>query len=204
MNTRIDLYRDEFKPQFAWVSATNTIVFGVIALLIMSGAYFGFWQDQQSRMQELSQVQSSIKSKQRQLEDLTKTLTLRQKNPVLSAKLVTQKMRLSTAKYLADKLKNLSKLQEKPFSIALTSFAEVNNSNVWLTTFKVNETEIVIEGNINRPDALPSWLKSIGKTDFFNNRNFGAATVFRREEQLSFKIESKMSQKQVTRGETNE
>ncbi|MFQ3206556.1 MAG: Tfp pilus assembly protein PilN [Glaciecola sp.] len=204
MNTRINLYRDEFKPQFVWVSATNTIVFGVIALLIMSGAYFGFWKDQQSRMQELSQVQSSIKSKQRQLEDLTKTLTLRQKNPVLSAKLVTQKMRLSTAKYLADKLKNLSKLQEKPFSTAFTSFAEVNNSNVWLTTFKVNETEIIIEGNINQPDALPSWLKSIGKTDFFNNRNFGAATVFRTEEQLSFKIESKMSQKQVTRGETNE
>jgi Tfp pilus assembly protein PilN len=201
MNTRINLYREEFKPQFFWISATNTILFGVIALLFMSGTYFGFWQDKQSRMQELSQVQSTIKSAQRQLDDLTKTLTLRQKNPVLLAKFTTQKMRLSTAKYLADKLKTLSKLQEKPFSTALTSFAEVNNNNVWLTSFKVNETEIVIEGNIDQPDALPSWLKSIGKTDFFNNRDFGAATVFRTEEQLSFKIESNMSQKQATRGD---
>jgi Tfp pilus assembly protein PilN len=204
MNTRINLYRDEFKPQFAWISATNTLLFGVIALLAMSGAYFGFWQDQQSRQQELLQVKTSIQAKQTELDNLTKTLTLRQKNPVLMAKLVTQKMRLSTAKYLADKLKNLSKLQEKPFSTVLTSFAEVNNSNVWLTTFKVNDTEIVIEGNIEQPDALPRWLKSIGKTDFFNNRDFGAATVFRTEEQLSFKIESKVSQKQETRGETNE
>jgi Tfp pilus assembly protein PilN len=201
MNTRINLYRDEFKPQFFWISATNTILFGVIALLVMSGTYFGFWQDKQSRMQELTQVQITIKATQRQLEDLTKTLTLRQKNPVLLAKLVTQKMRLSTAKYLADKLKSLSKLQEKPFSSALTSFAVVNNNNVWLTKFKVNETEIVIEGNIDQPDALPSWLKSIGKTGFFNNRDFGAATVFRTEEQLSFKIESKMSQKQAGRGD---
>ncbi|MFT6087000.1 MAG: Tfp pilus assembly protein PilN [Glaciecola sp.] len=201
MNTRINLYREEFKPQFFWISATNTILFGVIALLFMSGTYFGFWQDKQSRMQELSQVQSTIKSTQRQLDDLTKTLTLRQKNPVLLAKFANQKMRLSTAKYLADKLKTLSKLQEKPFSTALTSFAEVNNNNVWLTSFKVNETEIVIEGNIDQPDALPSWLKSIGKTDFFNNRDFGAATVFRTEEQLSFKIESKMSQKQATWGD---
>jgi len=204
MNTRINLYRDQFKPQFVWISATNTILFCVIAMLVMSAAYVGVWQDQQSRIQELSQAQSTIKSKQRQLDDLTKALTLRQKNPVLLAKLVTQKMRLSTAKYLADKLKSLSQLQEKPFSTALNSFAEVNNSDVWLTTFKVNETEIVIEGNINQPDALPSWLKSIGKTDFFNNRDFGAATVFRTEDQLSFKIESKMAQKQATRGETNE
>jgi Tfp pilus assembly protein PilN len=204
MNMRINLYRDQFKPQFVWISATNTILFGVIAALVMGGAYFGFWKDQQLRMQELSQVQSTIKSTQSQLADLTKTLTLRQKNPVLLAKLVTQKMRLSTAKYLADKLKSLSQLQGKPFSTAFTSFAEANNSNIWLTTFRVNETEIVIEGNINRPDALPSWLKSIGKTDFFSNRNFGAATVYRAEEQLSFKIESKMPQKQVRPGETNE
>ncbi len=204
MNTRINLYREEFKPQFFWISATNTMLFGVTALLFMSGTYFGFSQDKQSRMQELSQVQSTIKSAQRQLDDLTKTLTLRQKNPVLLAKFATQKMRLSTAKYLADKLKTLSKLQEKPFSTALTSFAEVNDNNVWLTSFKVNETEIVIEGNIDQPDALPSWLKSIGKTDFFSNRNFGAATVYRAEEQLSFKIESKMPQKQVRPGETNE
>jgi Tfp pilus assembly protein PilN len=201
MNTRINLYRDQFKPQFVWISATNTILFGVITLLVMSGAYFGFWQDKQSRMQELSQVQITIKSRQSQLEDLTKTVALRQKNSVLLAALVTQKMRLSTARVLADKLKSLSRLQEKPFSTALTSFAEVNNSNVWLTTFKVNETEIVIEGNIKQPDALPSWLKSIGKTDFFNNRDFGAATVFRTEEQLSFKIENKMSQKQLVRGD---
>jgi len=204
MNTRINLYRDEFKPQFIWISATNTIIFGVIALLIMTATYFAFWQDQQSRMQELSQVKNSIKVKQGQLDDATKQLMLLQKKPVLLAKLDTQKMRLSTAKHLADKLKSLSKLQEKPFSNALTSFAEVDNSNVWITSFKVNDTDIVIEGNIKQPDALPIWLKSIGKTEFFNNRDFRAATVFRIDEQLSFKIESKVSHESATQGETNE
>jgi Tfp pilus assembly protein PilN len=204
MNTRIDLYRDEFKPQFVWISATNTMIFGVIALLIMGSTYFGFWQGQQTRLQELSKVQSSIEAKNKELKELTEQLTLRQKNPVLLAKLSKQKLRLSTAKHLADKLRSFSKLQDKPLSSALTSFAEVNNNNVWLTTFKVNDTDIVIEGNINQPDALPIWLKAIGKTDFFNNRDFRAATVFRADQQLSFKIESKVSQKQATQGETNE
>jgi len=203
MKTRINLYRDEFKPKFIWISATNTIAFGVIALLIMSGVYFGVWQTQESRLQELAQAKSSIDAKQRRLEELTRQLTTREKNPVLLAKLGTQKMRLSTAQHLAQKLESLSKLQEKPFSSAMTSFAEVNNSNVWLTTFKVNDTDIIIEGNISEPGALPNWLKSIGKTDFFKNRDFRAATVFRTDEQLSFKIESKDSQATLAEPEAN-
>lgn len=204
MNTRINLYRDEFKPQFVWVSATNTLVFGGIALFIMGALFFGVWQDQQSRINELVEVRNSIDAKQRQLEELTKELTERQKNPVLLAKLGTQKMRLSTSQHLADKLESLSQLQDKPFSKALTSFAEVNNSNVWLTTFKVNDTDIIIEGNISEPGALPTWLKSIGKTDFFKDRKFRAATIFRTQEQLSFKIESKTGSSSLAEGEANE
>ncbi len=191
MKTRFNLYRDEFKPKFVWVSANNTFVFGVIALITMAAIYFGIWQGQQTQKQELAQVQSSIEAKQRDLDELTKQLALRTKDPVLLAKLSQQKMRLSTAKHLAEKLDSLSKLQERPFSSALDSFAEINNSNVWLTSFMVNDKRILIEGNISEPGALPVWLKSIGKTDFFNNRDFGAATVFRTEEQLSFTIESK-------------
>lgn len=204
MNSRINLYRDEFKPQFVWVSATNAMFFSGLTLLLMGGIYFGVWQSQQSRMQELAQIQNDITSKDLLLGELTKELTDRQKNPVLLSKLETQKFRLSTAKDLADKLSNLSKLQEKPLSTALTSFAEANNSSVWLTSFKINEMDIEIQGNINEPDALPSWLKSIGKTSFFNNRDFRAATVFRTEGQLGFKIESKASQIEDTRGKTNE
>ena len=204
MNTRINLYRDEFKPKFVWLSATNTMIFGGIALLIMGGTHLSFWQGQQKRLQELSKVESSIEAKNKELQELSEQLTLRQKNPVLLAKLSKQKLRLSSAKHLADKLKSLSKRQDKPLSSALTSFAEVNNKNVWLTAFKVNDTDILIEGNINQPDALPAWLKAIGKTEFFNNRDFRAATVFRAEQQLSFTIESKISQKQATQGETNE
>lgn len=204
MNSRINLYRDEFKPQFVWVSATNAMFFSVLTLLLMAGIYFGVWQSQQSRTQELAQIQNDIASKDRQLGELSKQLTDRQKNPVLLSKLETQKFRLSTAKDLADKLSNLSKLQEKPLSTALTSFAEANNSTVWLTSFKINQKNIEIQGNINEPGALPSWLKSIGKTSFFNNRDFRAATVFRTEGQLGFKIESKASQIEDTRGKTNE
>jgi Tfp pilus assembly protein PilN len=191
MKTRIDLYRDEFKPQFIWLSATNTIVFGVIALIVMGAIYFTIWQDQQTQQQKLAQVKSTIESKQRDLDKLSKQLTLRKTDPVLLAKLLRQKMKLFTAKHLAEKLDSLSVLQERPFSSALNSFAEVNNSDVWLTSFKVNNKHILIEGNISEPGALPVWLKSIGKTDFFNNRNFGAATVLRIDEQLSFTIESK-------------
>lgn len=204
MNSRINLYRDEFKPQFVWVSATNAMVFSIFTLLIMGGIFFGVWQSQQSRTQELAQIQSEIAFKDSQLAEITNQLTRRQKNPVLLAQLDTQKFRLSTAKDLADKLSNLSKLQEKPFSTALTSFAEVSNSSVWLTSFKINEKNIEIQGNISEPGALPSWLKSIGKTSFFNNRDFRAATVFRTEGQLGFKIESKAAKKEETRGETNE
>jgi len=204
MNNRINLYRDEFKPQFVWVSAANTMVFGVLALLLMGGTYFAFWQNQQSAIQELAQIRNDIASEERQLSELTTQLTLRQKNPVLLAKLNKQKFRLSTAKDLADKLSNLSKQQEKPFSTALTSFAEVNNSNVWLTSFKVNDKNIQIQGSMNAPGALPLWLKSIGKTSFFNSRDFQAATVFRTDGQLGFKIESKASLKEETRGEANE
>ena len=205
MNSRINLYRDEFKPQFVWISATNAMVFGVLALLLMGSVYFAVWQSQQSHVQELAQIQNDIAAKERQLGELTKQLTLRQKNPVLLAKLDTQKIRLSTAKDLADKLSNLSKLQEKPLSVALTSFAEVNNSNVWLTSFKINEKNIEIQGNINEPGALPSWLKSIGKTSFFNSHDFRAATVFRTDGQLGFMIESNASQSdEETQGEINE
>jgi Tfp pilus assembly protein PilN len=202
MKTRINLYRDEFKPQFIWVSATNTMIFGVIALLIMGAISFGIWQDQQTREKELEQVQASIAAKQSQLKNLTQQLTQRKKDPSLLARLNTQQVRLSTAKHLADKLESLSKLQEERFSSAFTSFAEVNNSNVWLTSFQVNDRDIVVEGNINQPGALPTWLKSIGKTDFFADKKFSAATVYRKEEQLSFRIQSKTTN--IEQGATNE
>lgn len=204
MKTRINLYRDEFKPQFVWVSATNSLVFGVIALLVMGAIYFGIWQDQNSREQELAEIKSSIETKKSKLDQLTKQLTQRKKDPALLNQLSSQQVRLSTAKHLADKLESLSKMQEDSFSSAFTSFAEINNSSVWLTQFKVNDSEIVIQGNINKPGALPIWLKSIGKTNFFENRKFSAATVYRTEEQLSFRIQSKATKAQTLQGEANE
>lgn len=190
MNTRINLYRDEFEPKFDLISATNTLVFGVIALIIMGTIFFGIWQDQASRQQQLSQVKSSIAAKQKQLDALTKQLSQRQKDPVLLATLEKQKMRLSSATELADKLKSLSQLRAKPLSTAFTSFAEVNTRNIWLSNFTINDTKIIVQGNISEPGALPQWLQSIGKTSFFNERKFGAATVFRAEQQLGFTIES--------------
>jgi Tfp pilus assembly protein PilN len=190
MKTRFNLYGDEFKPQFVLISANNTIVFGLIATLIMGVIYLGVWQDQKTQQQTLNQVQSKFASTQEKLDDLTKQLALRTKDPVLLAKLTRQKLKLSAAKNLADKLDSLSELRERPFSSVLDSFVEANNNNVWLTSFKVNDKRIFIEGNISEPAALPAWLKSIGKTEFFNNRDFGAATVFRTDEQLNFTIES--------------
>lgn len=190
MKTRINLYRDEFKPRFVWISANNTFLFGIVALILMATMYFGVWQDLQTQQQELTEIQKSIESKQQELDQLTNQFTARAKDPKLLAKLANQQVKLATAKHLAAKLNTLSKLQERPFSSALNSFAEANNASVWLTSFKLNDKHILINGNISEPSALPIWLKSIGKTDFFNNRDFGAAALLRTNEKLSFSIES--------------
>lgn len=200
MKTRIDLYRDEFKPQFIWVSAVNTIFLTIFSLILMGAVYFGIWQDQQTQTHELAQVKSSIDAKQKKLNDLSKKLTSRSLDPALLAKLELSKMELSTAQRLADKLESLGKLQEKPFSSVLNSLAEINNKDIWLTSFKINEKDILINGKISKPGALPVWLKSIGKTDFFKDRDFRAATVSRTAEQLSFTIQSKDAQSAANQG----
>jgi Tfp pilus assembly protein PilN len=204
MKTRINLYRDEFKPQFVWVSATNALIFSLFTLLLMAGIYFAVWQERESRLQELAEINKSIQEKQSKLSQLTTQLAQRKKDPVLLSKLSKQQTRLSTAKHLADKLESLSARQEDKFSSALTSFAEINSSSVWLTSFKVNGSNITIEGNISNPGALPAWLQAIGKTDYFQNRYFRTATVIRTEEQLSFKIESIGTDEQEKQGEANE
>ena len=195
MKTRINLYRDEFKPQFVWLTVANMLLLSFIVLLVLSGIYYTVWKTMESRTNELSELRATIQQRQATLDDLTNSLTQREKDPILLNQLAMRKTLLVSNQQLATKLDSLNNLQKTPFSTVFDSFSVADRNDVWLSSFKINDNLVRIEGNISRPEALPAWLQAVGKTEYFQNKSFRSASVTREQGQLSFVIENTQSKR---------
>jgi hypothetical protein len=190
MKTRINLYRDEFKPQFVWLTVANMLLLSFIVLLVLSGIYYSVWKAMDNRANELNELRATIQQRQATLDELTVQLTQRKKDPVLLKQLEMRKTVLASNQQLATKLDSLNSLQETPFSTAFESFSNADRNDVWLSAFRINENLVRIEGKISRPEALPAWLQAVGKTTYFKNKSFQTANVTREQGQLNFVIEN--------------
>jgi Tfp pilus assembly protein PilN len=195
MKTRINLYRDEFKPQFVWLTVANMLLLSVVVLLVLSGIYYSVWKTMDSRANELSKLRTTIQQRQATLDELTISLTQRKKDPVLLNKLEMRLTLLASLQQLATKLDSLNSMQKTPFSVAFDSFSNADSSDVWLSAFKINESSVRIEGSISYPEALPTWLQAVAKTTYFQHTSFRTANVKREQGQLRFVIENAESNK---------
>ncbi|MBF7073687.1 hypothetical protein ISG33_09795 [Glaciecola sp. MH2013] len=177
MKTRINLYRDEFKPQFVWLSVTNTLLLSVVVLFVLLGIYYVSWSAMDARQTSLSELQASIKERQNTLDELTLQLSQRQKNPLLLRELEQRQFVLANVSRLAEKLDLLEETQRYPFSTAFESFSQANRDDLWLSSFYLSSEAQIIEGNITNAEALPAWLQTLGKTSYFANSNFDSASI---------------------------
>lgn len=196
MKTRINLYRDEFKPKFVWLSVTNMLILSVVVLLVLAGIYYSAWALKESRQSSLSELNASMKERQERLDTLTLQLTQRTKNPILLGQLQQRQVVLASSTRLAQKLDVLEQNQNRSYSMAFESLSNANSSDVWLTHFYLSSEGQIIEGKLMKAEALPAWLQRLGKTPYFVNSDFEAAAISTEEEQLSFVLRNGDTQTQ--------
>ncbi|MBT1451696.1 PilN domain-containing protein [Glaciecola sp. XM2] len=190
MKARINLYHNEFRPQFEWITAPHLIVLTALAFMLCGGVYSGlyYWQQQTQLMAD--NLNSSIRMQQRNIDEFTRALQTRQGDPVLAGRLNDLQRERSSQDKLLVKVKDMAKLKQKSFSTLFDALASSNSNSLWLTEFTVNEADLTIKGSLSKPSALTQWINDLSKTTFFKGQEFDDAKVLREDGQLTFELSS--------------
>jgi len=190
MKSQINLLRSEFKPHFIWICGSHFIALVVFACLL-SGLGFGATQYLHSaKAKEVDAVNALIAAEQKNIDELTVALTSRVTDPLLQSKLSNFIALTQSRSQLLDKIQSLSELKQRSFSNLFESFSQAHSNELWLTRFLVTPSELTIQGQISRPNALPKWISQLSNTAFFSGQEFDNTSVNREQDVLIFTLNS--------------
>lgn len=197
MKSQINLYHKEFHPVFEVYTGQNLVIASVFCALLVGVATGVAHYFKATAQSDLTRVQSSLNRVEREVEELRMELQARTHNPVLKAKLASATQNVETQQVLVSQIQSLSGLKNKSFSGLFDAFASNNKSNLWLTSFTVNENDLTIKGELSQPSALPSWINGLTNTQYFNGQEFSDAIVERNQSALAFELTSLQSENAV-------
>lgn len=190
MKSRINLYHNEFRPKFEWITAPHLVVSALLALCIGMGAYGGVYYWQQQTQLLAQQLNTAISQQQRNIDEFTAALQNRKGDPALTAQLNQMQNDRLAQETLLLRVKDMSQLKQKSFSTLFDALSSSNSNSLWLTSFTVNEADLTIRGNLAKPSALTQWITQLSKTEFFKGQEFDDAKLVREDGQLIFELSS--------------
>lgn len=190
MKSQINLYHKEFHPTFEVYKAQNLGVVSVLSLVLVAIIFGGVLWIKQRANESLAQAQESQLRTQARIEEIQAELMQRTSNPVLLAKLSEVKQDMGAQRKLVAQIQALSGMKDKTFSGLFDAFSKNSKQNLWLTSFTVNENDLVITGELSAPQALPGWISDLNNLSYFYGQEFDDARVERKDNVLTFVLTS--------------
>lgn len=188
MKSQINLLHKEFIPRFRWVTGSHFFFVLGLSVLFCGLLYAYFYIAYIDKNATTALMQADITKQQATIDELTNSLTQRTSDPVLQTRLSSLIEQTRVKTQLLDRIESFSSIQQKTFSNMFTSLAEADLKDIWLTEFTASSDALSIRGRLSNPQTLPGWLEKLSDTRFFNNQEFGVASLVRDGELLHFEL----------------
>lgn len=172
MRQRINLYWPEFQPKFRWLNVGTMLAVWLLTLLIVVLVTMRLSATVQKQSAVLNQAQERTIQLDEDLAMAKSQLAERKPSEVLSEELETLNLSVSQKTLLIEELSGQEIREQAPFYQALNGFADVADGSLWLTRFVVRSERLSLYGKVNDPGALPAWLKRLGNSTYFEEKEF--------------------------------
>ncbi|WOH35904.1 hypothetical protein RI844_10970 [Thalassotalea fonticola] len=197
---RINLLRDELVAVQTWLTLTNVVrvwaVFFLICILIT--AYFNV------NHSALNEQYTSLKNKNMQLSNQLEQIEDILKSRVVDPRKVNHLSRLKfifqNKQVLHRQLTDQTQVRLSGFASVMTEISQYHNREVSLTSVKISDDSISMQGLARNADSVPLWLSGFqdsifmaGKrfSEFNLNINEGGYTSFVVSSTITESVESK-------------
>jgi hypothetical protein len=186
MSAQINLYHPRFLKQRELLTLRNVAlgavtVYGVLAL---SGGWA--WQTANTKSESAAAAEAQLKLTKEQVDAATKAATARKPSPQLAAELESAESMLRRRGEIARLLESGAVGSTGGFSEYMRGFARQAQEGLWLRGFSIDAggNNMVIQGSMLNPGALPEYIRRLGAEKAFQGRNF-AELLMKREDQAA-------------------
>ncbi len=197
MKNKIDFYHQEFRPVFSWVTGNHLFLLTGLCILFSASIYGGLYAWYSDAETAVKSIVQSVKQEQQNIDEFTSALQTRENNPVLGARLRQLQNQIASQESLLLKVKDMDEMRDSSFAELFDALSSADSDHVWLTSFTVNEADLVISGTIAKPSALTVWINDLSSTQFFKGQEFDDALLIREDGELSFHLTSTEKPKDV-------
>ena len=192
MKSNINLYQSRFEPRIDYLSLSSvSLPIGVVALIVLiTGSIYHYLAS--SAEAEYVKLLERNRTHQSQIDELQAEVTNWKADPALIKKVEDIKLDLSKQRRVLEELAARAPLRFKGFSILLDDLADKHESDLWIESMAVSETNMTFNGQVSSPQAFPRWLQRLSETSSFRGRSFAAARVYMdQDDALKFELSTR-------------
>lgn len=189
MKTRVNLYTQDFvkKKELLSLSQMAAVWAALLVLTVCSYAFYQ-WQLTDAKNQQQASAKK-LQQQQKDLEQLNIRVSEHLPSKQLQQELSYKKDELAAKQKLLNAVLGREQLKNNGFAEILTDLAKLNDKEIRLTQFSVEQGNVSLSGFAYANDAVPRWVKSFKQSTTLAGQEFSVLKVSRDDnEQLTFQL----------------
>lgn len=183
MKQQVNLYSAQLKPQHEPLSLKRLLQLELVIITLLVLVFAIFWQSKQQQQQQLRLAQQELQQQQQQLQLFQQAVLQRNPLPQVVAERDSLQLQLQQQQALQTYLAEQQQQRAIRYSEVLQHFNEANVPQLWLTRFRLKLQQASLEGMTTEPAAVPRWLQSLQKYDYFKGQTFNQLGLEQSEHQ---------------------
>ncbi len=188
MKKTITLIPKELQPQLE-VFTVHTVLLGMLCAFLSVFVFSNFSvSHNQVLTAQLDTLRNELDRKTNVLNIISAELENRTEDPILLRQSSSTESSLMEKRRLIAELEARDELRTQSFADLLETLASKHSSDMWLTSINVVGNNMVIKGQLDKPEALPMWVGQLSSESYFAGKEFQSAKVSRKKDTLAFEL----------------
>lgn len=193
MKHRLNLYTPDLAPKLDLLSLNSVVGMCSAVAILLTLVWAALAWNGQGLSDELRVMQNQQRQLQAEVDSLKLALENRKPAPVLESKVASKQKVLERQERLLQEFAKREVIKTQGFAPLLTDLASQSKGDLWLSGIEVSETDMLLDGQVNRPEAFPQWLQRLANTRSFTGKTFDTARVYKDNDVLRFELKAERS-----------
>lgn len=193
MKHRLNLYTPDLAPKLDLLSLNSVVGMCSAVAILLTLVWAALAWNGHGLSDELRVMQNQQRQLQAEVDSLKLALENRKPDSVLESKVASKQKVLERQERLLQEFAKREVIKTQGFAPLLTDLASQSKGDLWLSGIEVSETDMLLDGQVNRPEAFPQWLQRLANTRSFTGKTFDTARVYKDNDVLRFELKAERS-----------
>ncbi len=200
MKHRLNLFTPDLAPKLDLLSLNSVVGFCAAVALLLTLTWAGLAWQGDGLSSQLNVLQSEQRQLQADVDKLQMAMQNRKPDPVLEQKVASKQKMLERQQRLLQEFAQREVIKTQGFAPLLTDLANQSSGDLWLNSIEIDELNMLLDGEVTKPEAFPQWLQRLAQTRTFTGKTFDTARVFRDNDVLRFELKTERAEESDEQG----